>query len=132
MSEASVTLMRPDQFDTSGSKPLLHNNSRREDYNDFERNSYFRYQSLQRTENLVTNRSNVFAIWITVGYFEVDENIGADGQSVYRLGLEMGTDSGQVKRHRAFYMVDRTIPVAFEPGKDHNVKRAVILRRFLE
>ena len=128
--EASVTLMRPDQADALGSKPLLRTNDlsqqdyNNKDYNDFERNSYFRYQTLQRTENLVTNRSNVFAIWITVGYFEVEP----DGS----LGLEMGTDSGQVKRHRAFYMVDRTIPVAFEPGKDHNVKRAVILRRFLE
>ena len=122
--EASVSLMRPNQANALGSKPLLHNNSPPEEYTDIERNSYFRYQTLQRTENLVTNRSNVFAIWITVGYFEVDEN--------NRLGLELGTDSGQVKRHRAFYMVDRTIPVAFEPGKDHNVKRAVILRRFLE
>ena len=38
---------------------------------DPEGNSYFRYQGLQRRANLVTTRSNVFAIWITVGYFEI-------------------------------------------------------------
>ena len=27
---------------------------------------------MTRLENLVTNRSNVYAIWITVGYFEVE------------------------------------------------------------
>ena len=121
--EAAVTLMRPDQADASGSIPLFQKNIIQGDYNDPDRNSYFRYQGLQRIENLVTNRSNVFAIWITVGYFEVDKK---------GLGLEIGTDTGDIKRHRAFYIVDRTIPVGFEPGKDHNVDKAVILRRYLE
>ena len=39
---------------------------------DGERNPYFYYQPMTRLGNLVTNRSNVFAIWITVGYFEVE------------------------------------------------------------
>jgi hypothetical protein len=29
-------------------------------------------------------------------------------------------------------MVDRSIPVAFEPGENHNVDRAILLRRFIE
>ena len=37
-----------------------------------------------------------------------------------------------VTRHRAFYMIDRSIPVAFEPGENHNVDRAILLRRFIE
>jgi hypothetical protein len=48
------------------------------------------------------------------------------------LGSELGTDSGQVKRHRAFYIIDRSVPVAFEPGQNHNVDNAILLRRFIE
>ena len=44
-------------------------------YNDPNGNPFFRYQAIQRLGNLVTTRSNVYAVWITVGYFEVD----ADG-----------------------------------------------------
>jgi hypothetical protein len=99
------------------------------------RNPYFHYQTIQRLGNLITTRSNVYAIWITVGYFEVEPNptgvdvIHPDG---YRLGAELRLDIGEVQRHRAFYFVDRSIPVACEPGQNHNVDRAIVLRRYLE
>jgi len=48
------------------------------------------------------------------------------------LGKELGSDTGNIKRHRAFYLIDRSIPVAFEPGENHNVDRAIVLRRFIE
>jgi hypothetical protein len=69
-----------------------------------------------------------------VGYFEAEWTGGTsyvypDG---YRLGAEMGADSGEIKRHRAFYIVDRSIPVGFEPGEDHNVDKCVLLRRIIE
>ena len=89
------------------------------------RNPYFRYRGFQRLENLVTTRSNVYATWVTVGFFEVDPTTGL-------LGQEEGIDTGNVKRHRAFYIFDRSLPVAFEPGQDHNVDRAILLRRFIE
>ncbi|MBP86559.1 MAG: hypothetical protein CMJ64_07580 [Planctomycetaceae bacterium] len=89
------------------------------------RNPYFRYHGFQRLENLVTTRSNVYATWVTVGFFEVDPGTGL-------LGQEAGLDTGDVKRHRSFYIFDRTLPVAFEPGEDHNVDRAIMLRRFIE
>ena len=50
----------------------------------------------------------------------------------YRFGIELGSDVGNVKRHRAFYIIDRSIPVAFEPGVNHNVDKAVLARRYLE
>ena len=37
------------------------------------RNLYFRYQALDRLGNLITTRSNVYAVWITIGYFDVNE-----------------------------------------------------------
>ena len=98
-------------------------------------NPYFRIQNLQRLSNLLTTRSNVYAIWITIGYFEVTvnplgpTNVYPDG---YVLGQEMGADTGEVTRHRAFYIYDRSIPVGFEPGQDHNFEDGLLLRRFIE
>ena len=111
-------------------------------FNDHDRNPAFRFQALQRLGNLVTTRSNVYAIWVTVGYFEVhpreqqnvndlptDRNVYLEG---YTLGPELGIDTGEVERHRAFYVFDRSIPVAFERGRDHNVEKAIVLKRFIE
>jgi hypothetical protein len=44
----------------------------------------------------------------------------------------VGSDQGDIQRHRAFYVIDRSIPVAFEPGMNHNVDQAVLLRRLVE
>jgi hypothetical protein len=41
-------------------------------------------------------------------------------------------DPDSVRYHRAFYVIDRSIPVAHEPGRDHNVWDAVLLRRIVE
>ena len=120
--------------------------------NDTDRNPAFRYQLLNRLSSIATTRSNVYAVWVTVGYFEVkpvaftdsdgddlDDNRGCtiaefaqiypDG---YQLGAELGSDSGEVKRHRAFSIFDRSIPVGFQRGQDLNVKEAILLRRFIE
>ncbi len=98
-------------------------------------NPYFRYQGLQRLGNLVSAQSNVFAVWMTIGYFEVEPNPGGidemhpDG---VRLGQELNAETGDVQRHRAFYIIDRSIPVAFQPGTNHNVENTILLRRFIE
>ena len=85
---------------------------------------YFKNEVRQRLGNMVTTRSSVFSIWITLGYFELDE--------FGRIGAEIGSDEGLQVRNRAFYMIDRSIPVAFEPGKDHNVDDTVLVRTIIE
>jgi hypothetical protein len=130
-------------------------------YIDGERNPYFYYQPMTRLGNLVTNRSNVYAIWITVGYFEVEPapnfndpgvaerfggvtgasaTVNAAAQALYNrvypdgymLGKEVGSDTGDVHRHRGFYIIDRSEPVGFKPGEDLNVERTIRLRRRIE
>lgn len=93
-------------------------------YADPDRNAYFRYDMRQRMGNLVTNRSSVFSIWITIGFFEVDADLN--------VGAEVGSDSGEVQRYRGFYMVDRSIPVGFEPGFNHNVDQAILTSSITE
>ena len=86
--------------------------------------SYFRNEFRQRLTSLTTTRSSVFSIWITIGYFEIDDQ--------GRIGLEVGNDTGETKRDRAFFMVDRSIPVAFEPGRNHNVEKTILTRTIIE
>ena len=94
-------------------------------FDDTTRNAYFKYQSRQRLGNMATNRSSVFAIWVTVGFFEVDAN-------GLPTATEIGADTGENRRHRAFCIFDRSIPVAFEPGQNHNVERAIRLYKYIE
>ncbi len=134
---------------------------------DGERNPGMMYQPMTRLGNLVTTRSNVYAIWVTVGYFEVERapdwndsnnavktavrarfgatNNDTDAATLagramydrvypegYMLGEEMGTDTGNTRRQRAFYIIDRTEPVGFKPGEELNVERMIRVRRRIE
>jgi len=89
----------------------------RNDYRDTGRHAFFRYQTMNRLNNSVTTRSNVFAVWVTIGYFDANTPTA---------------EVEPVKRHRAFYIFDRSIPVGYEPGKNHNVLDAVLLRRIIQ
>ena len=41
-------------------------------------------------------------------------------------------DTGEIERHRAFYIIDRTLPVGFQRGQDLNVEKAILLKRYIE
>ncbi|MGE0535092.1 MAG: hypothetical protein AB7O68_08965 [Pirellulales bacterium] len=91
------------------------------------------YKPLHKIGGLVTNRSNVYAVWVTLGYFECDQVPIDEGHpDGYRLGREAGADTGEVRRHRSFFIVDRSIPVGFQRGESHNAENAILLRRFIE
>jgi hypothetical protein len=76
-------------------------------------NPLHRSYTATRLMNTVTPRSNVFAIWVT-------------------LRAMVPNDPDSVRYHRAFYIVDRSIPVGFEEGSDHNVSDCIRLRRIIE
>ena len=139
--EAEVTMMRSsDPTSTNPAAPplfasgLAASGAPYPTAEDPTRNAAVLYENFTRLNNLLTTRSNVYAVWITVGYFEVTSvglptTVYPDG---YQLGQELGSDSGEITRHRAFYMYDRTIPVGFEPGKDHNFDKGILVKRYIE
>ncbi len=155
-----------DEFDKRDLIPLF-SEVRSDAAIDALRNPGMMYQPMTRLGNLVTTRSNVYAIWVTVGYFEVEKapdwndpnattklavrqrfgGTANDGDDAtiraralydrvypegYMLGQEVGSDTGNTKRQRAFYIIDRTEPVGFKPGEDLNVERMIRVRRRIE
>lgn len=136
--EIYATIFRPDPTVAAGqpSTPLFSlTQNAVTDCNNPDRSPFFRYQGIERLGNLATTRSNVYAIWITVGLFEVMPWPGGVDQyhpDGYQLGTELGADTGDIARHRAFYIFDRTIPVGFQRGQDNNIEKGILVRRYLE
>jgi len=87
-------------------------------YRDTNLHAYFRYQTMRWLSNVTTTRSHVYGVWITIRYMDSPSTTANEVQPL--------------SRNRAFYMFDRSIPVAYEKGKDHNVRDAILLRRIIQ
>lgn len=85
----------------------------------------FRYRNAAKLANMTTHHSNVFLVRYTIGYFRVDPQSGEVGQ-------EYGVDTGEAVRKRGTFVIDRTIPVGYEPGVASNVLNTVIFESKLE
>lgn len=125
-----ATLLRPNL--TAKDNPQFDLGST-EAYQNANANPHFRYEGIQRLHNLTTSQSNVYAVWLTVGYFEVTPNPANNSTpDGYMLGQELGADDGSIERSRFFYIIDRSIPVGYAAEDDLNVKKVIRLERRID
>ena len=89
--------------------------------------------------NLTTVRTHQYAVWITVGFFEVKRqgNIGMLAQGLPQLafdvmGPELGALDGTRIRYRGFFLVDRLKLTGFNPGDTGAWHSAVVYRKVIQ
>jgi hypothetical protein len=93
---------------------------------------YFRTEMMQKVMNLTTVRTHQFAVWITVGFFEVIKT-GSPALGVPDiLGGELGLFAGKNVRYRSFFLLDRTRAVGFNPSSPQDFRDIVTYRRRIE
>lgn len=108
--------------------------------NDNSQHPYFRTDWLQKVMNLTTVRTHQYAVWITVGFFEVtalgdpDPVVAATapGLAYDRLGAEIGALEGRNVRFRSFFVIDRTKATGFSPQNPGNFRDCVVYRQLIE
>ena len=69
---------------------------------------YQQYELMTKIYNNLTTRSNVFGVWLTVGFFAVNSS----GQPIAEIGRNAGQ---QPLRHHMFGVVDRSV-LTTNPG----------------
>lgn len=98
----------------------------------------FRYDWLHKVTNLTTVRTHQYAVWITVGFFEVtkqgDPTVGntASALAYDRLGQELNIQNGKNIRYRSFFVIDRTRAVGFSPQAPGNFRECIVYRQPIE
>ncbi len=99
---------------------------------DYRQHPLYRIEWLQKISNLTTVRTQQFAVWITVGFFEVVRPGTPELSIPDVLGQELGQTSGAQKRYRSFFVVDRTKATGFNPYFPGNFRDCVTYRRRIE
>lgn len=98
----------------------------------------FQQEWLQKILNLGTVRSHQYAVWVTVGFFEVVQEgnpqlaLADPALVVDQLGREVGKDRGENVRHRSFFIIDRTKAVGFNPMNPDDFRKMVVYERRIE
>jgi hypothetical protein len=102
------------------------------DEHDMRRHPYYRTELLQKVTNLTTPRTHQYAVWVTVGLFEVVRP-GDRAQFIPdELGPELGAATGANVRYRAFFVLDRTRATGFNPLRPGDYRDVIVYSRRIE
>ena len=105
---------------------------------DARQHPYWRTEHLQRMINQTTVRTHQYAVWITIGFFEVIRQgdlgmLATNPQLAFDiLGPEIGAANGKTTRFRNFFLIDRLQLAGFNfksPGAFH---AAVVYRQRIQ
>ena len=92
----------------------------------------YRTEWLQKVMNLTTVRTHQFAVWITIGFFEVVQQGTPELGVPDRLGAELDSAAGDSTRFRSFFVLDRTRAKGFNPYYPGEFRDVVTYRRRIE
>ena len=67
-----------------------------------------KYELISKVSKQFTTRSNSFAMYMMIGYFEVKNPGPWNETNRPILGKELGSDDGSITRHKYFAVIDRT------------------------
>jgi hypothetical protein len=106
--------------------------------NDNRQHPYWRSEQLQRIMNLTTPRTHQYAVWITIGFFEVKRQ-GDLGMFLYNplaafdiMGPEIGAANGKSTRYRSFCLVDRLQLTGFNPSSPNGFRQTIKYRQRIQ
>ena len=92
----------------------------------------YRTEWLQKISNLTTVRTHQYAVWITVGFFEVVQTGTPELGIPDAVGQELGLTAGKNVRFRSFFTIDRTKATGFNPYFPGNFRDCLTYRRRIE
>jgi hypothetical protein len=105
---------------------------------DSRQHPYYRTELLSKVMNLTTVRTHQFAVWITVGFFEVVQPGNSQMATVNpllvpdSLGQEIGSAEGKSVRYRSFFILDRTKATGFNLYNPGDFRDLVVYRSRIE
>jgi len=88
-----------------------------------------KYEMMSKVYNQLTTRSNTFAVYMMIGYFEVKNPGPYTETNRPILGKELGTDDGTVVRHKFFSIIDRTNLTIEAPTQPVNPGQPVTIKQ---
>jgi hypothetical protein len=128
----------PGSLTVTGDHPYLGSNSTGGNTDD-RQHPYWRSELMQKAINLTTVRTHQYAVWITIGFFEVKKagDIGMLGQGLPQLaydimGAEVGALSGNNVRYRGFFIVDRLKLTGFNLNSAGQFRNAILYRKIIQ
>jgi large repetitive protein len=99
---------------------------------------YFRNEMMTKMMNLSTVRTHQYAVWVTVGFFEVvrpgnKQMATVDPTQVPDIiGAELGLNAGTNIRYRAFAIIDRSLATGYNPSDPGDFRDVITYRRRIE
>ncbi len=106
---------------------------------DYRQHPFWRSEEMQRVMNLTTVRTHQYAVWVTIGFFEVTRqgDLGMASSATPWLaydimGPEIRATAGTSTRFRQFALVDRLRLSGFNPTAAGQFQSAVVYRKRIQ